>query len=93
MHPNTPPPPRLPQDPATQQWHCAGLDASLEAVRRMIKERGPFDGFLGFSQGGAMVSGCRVVRWVPGGEWVRWGPCWVAGGWRVWGLGLEAVFL
>ncbi|XP_069040524.1 esterase OVCA2 [Lepisosteus oculatus] len=33
-----------------------GLDESLEAVRRAVGERGPFDGVLGFSQGAALVA-------------------------------------
>uniref|UniRef100_A0A3B1K5F1 Esterase OVCA2 n=1 Tax=Astyanax mexicanus TaxID=7994 RepID=A0A3B1K5F1_ASTMX len=33
-----------------------GLDESLEAVRVAVKELGPFDGILGFSQGAALVA-------------------------------------
>ncbi|MGH0178335.1 UNVERIFIED_CONTAM: hypothetical protein FKN15_076982 [Acipenser sinensis] len=33
-----------------------GLEESLEAVRRVVREQGPFDGILGFSQGAALVA-------------------------------------
>lgn len=33
-----------------------GLEQSLEAVRIAVKELGPFDGILGFSQGAALVA-------------------------------------
>lgn len=33
-----------------------GLEESLEAVRTAVKELGPFDGILGFSQGAALVA-------------------------------------
>lgn len=33
-----------------------GLDESLEAVRVAVKDLGPFDGILGFSQGAALVA-------------------------------------
>lgn len=33
-----------------------GLEQSLEAVRMSVKELGPFDGILGFSQGAALVA-------------------------------------
>ncbi|KAK7109005.1 esterase OVCA2-like isoform X2 [Littorina saxatilis] len=35
---------------------CKGYDQSLKLVQETIKEKGPFDGVLGFSQGAAMVS-------------------------------------
>lgn len=35
---------------------CRGYDLSLETIVQAIKEQGPFDGVLGFSQGAAMVS-------------------------------------
>ncbi|KAI1904442.1 hypothetical protein AGOR_G00005690 [Albula goreensis] len=33
-----------------------GLEESLEAVKKAVKELGPFDGILGFSQGAALVA-------------------------------------
>lgn len=33
-----------------------GLDESVAAVREVVKEQGPFDGILGFSQGAAFVA-------------------------------------
>ncbi|XP_029923888.1 esterase OVCA2 [Myripristis murdjan] len=33
-----------------------GLDESLRAVRQAVKDQGPFDGILGFSQGAALVA-------------------------------------
>ncbi|TTK47644.1 Esterase OVCA2 [Bagarius yarrelli] len=33
-----------------------GLDQSLEAVQKAVKDLGPFDGILGFSQGAALVA-------------------------------------
>lgn len=33
-----------------------GLDESLKAVREAVKDLGPFDGILGFSQGAALVA-------------------------------------
>ena len=33
-----------------------GLEESLEAVKKAVRELGPFDGILGFSQGAALVA-------------------------------------
>ncbi|KAL8609858.1 hypothetical protein ACOMHN_020693 [Nucella lapillus] len=35
---------------------CKGYDLSLQTILQAVKEQGPFDGVLGFSQGAAMVS-------------------------------------
>jgi predicted esterase len=45
-----------------------GLEASLRAVRRAVEEHGPFDGVLGFSQGGTIAALCclRPELWWEG---------------------------
>ncbi|XP_064648084.1 esterase OVCA2-like [Lineus longissimus] len=35
---------------------CKGYEESLEVIKTAFEEQGPFDGVLGFSQGGSMVS-------------------------------------
>ncbi|XP_076439483.1 esterase OVCA2-like [Babylonia areolata] len=35
---------------------CKGYDLSLSTILQAVKEQGPFDGILGFSQGAAMVA-------------------------------------
>ncbi|CAK9060867.1 Esterase AAEL000016, partial [Durusdinium trenchii] len=40
-------------DPATMRY--VGFDQSLEYLEKVFKEEGPFDGVLGFSQGGCMA--------------------------------------
>tara|TARA_B110001452_G_scaffold248669_1_gene235607 strand:- start:412 stop:1113 length:702 start_codon:yes stop_codon:yes gene_type:complete len=41
--------------PSTSKAYV-GLDASLEAVRDAVREHGPFDGVLGFSQGATLAA-------------------------------------
>jgi len=41
-----------PRDTST----CVGVEASLQALEQVIHEEGPFDGVLGFSQGGAAAA-------------------------------------
>ncbi|XP_076876435.1 esterase OVCA2 [Brachyhypopomus gauderio] len=42
---------------ARQQCESSlGLEESVEAVRMAVKDQGPFDGILGFSQGAALVA-------------------------------------
>ncbi|XP_011505754.1 PREDICTED: ovarian cancer-associated gene 2 protein homolog [Ceratosolen solmsi marchali] len=35
---------------------CVGFDESLQLIEQIFKEQGPFDGLIGFSQGGSFVS-------------------------------------
>lgn len=41
-------------DPLQYQHQTGGLDASMEYLKTVVSESGPFDGILGFSQGAAM---------------------------------------
>jgi hypothetical protein len=44
------------QDEATQRWHYAHSDDSLEYLERVWNDQGPFDVILGFSQGAAVAA-------------------------------------
>ena len=41
-----------PRDTST----CVGVEASLQALEQVLRDEGPFDGVLGFSQGGAAAA-------------------------------------
>lgn len=43
-------------DAHEQTGCCKGYEQSLQLIMETIKEQGPFDGILGFSQGASMVS-------------------------------------
>ncbi|EPS62576.1 hypothetical protein M569_12213, partial [Genlisea aurea] len=49
-----------PFDPQQHRHQVAGLDVSVEHVRKAFAERGPFDGILGFSQGAAVAAAFAV---------------------------------
>ncbi|XP_035695440.1 esterase OVCA2-like [Branchiostoma floridae] len=41
---------------------CKGFDQSVEVVKKVFKEQGPFDGVLGFSQGASFVAMLCALR-------------------------------
>ena len=43
-------------DPSVKQFRYVGMEESLYFISDVIQARGPFDGVLGFSQGGIMLS-------------------------------------
>ena len=47
-------------NPVEQGVSYDGLDSTIEYIQQFIAEHGPFDGFLGFSQGGDSASCCML---------------------------------
>lgn len=54
-------------DPLQYQQQTDGFDVSLEYLKKVLSESGPFDGILGFSQGAAMAAAVSARRGRSGG--------------------------
>ncbi|KAF2397350.1 FSH1-domain-containing protein [Trichodelitschia bisporula] len=58
--------------PTRDSTEIVGLDGGFEALAEVLRKEGPFDGVVGFSQGGAMAALLASV--LEPGRWAHFGP-------------------